>query len=340
MFHAVFSWRGLAVFWVAAIAVTGVCGGILQALGPIPRPPQEKAALAEPHPRPPDPAPSPAAPATQVAGPNPALLEPSPGHPAAFIPRVGADGQTARVAYAAPAPAVPDGSPRVALLVSGFGLSERDSREALQALPGPVSLAVSAYAAAPPALYDAARAGGHELLASIPMEPKGYPLDDEGDRSLLTGLTPAENRSNLEWALGRTEGAVGATGASDGLRGERFADVSAALDPILDEIARRGLLYVDPIPGQSADRPGLAARTVDIVIDDPPTRAEIEAKLAALERMAREKGSAIGLAGPLLPNTIDRIADWAKGLKDRGIALVPVSLLVTPPKQPVGDPPR
>jgi polysaccharide deacetylase 2 family uncharacterized protein YibQ len=67
---------------------------------------------------------------------------------------------------------------------------------------------------------------------------------------------------------------------------------------------------------------------VDVVVDDPPARAEIEAKLATLERLAREKGSALGLAGPLAPVTIERIASWAKGLDDKGIALAPVSALV------------
>ncbi len=340
MLQAMFSWRGLAVCWAGAIIIAGLGAGVLQALGPLPPTEKKEAGPAsapqDAHPEE-EPSPKPATPPPEIAAPNPALLEPSPTNPSVRLPRVGENGLTARVAYAAPVVKVPAGTPLVAILISGFGLSERDSQQALTMLPGPVSFAVSAYSSVPPSTVDAARLAGHELLASVPMEPQGYPLTDEGDRSLLTGLTPSENHHNLNFALGRTEGAVGATGASDGMRGERFAAVSAAINPILHEIGRRGLLYVDPVPGSSAARPGLAARSVDMVIDDPPARADIEAKLATLERTAREKGSAIGLAGPLYPNTIDRIADWAKGLKDRGIALAPVSQLVTAPAEPAEE---
>jgi len=264
----------------------------------------------------------------RVAGPDDALMEASRFAPAR-MPKVGADGRMARVVYAGPVSPGVAGMPRVALLLSGFGLSERDSRAALIEVPGAVSLAVSAYAEGIAGLLEEARAGGHELLASVPMEPQDYPQNDEGPRSLMTGLAPAENALNLEWALGRTAGAVGATGASDnGMRGQRFAEVAGVFDPMVDEIGRRGLLYIDPRPGRAPVRPGLAARAVDVVLDDRIGRAEIDAKLSALERVARERGSAIGLAGPLRPATIERIGAWARSLGERGMLLVPVSAVV------------
>ena len=304
-------------------------------MGPVAQGPVAQGAAAKPHAEEAHaPAPVPArveaAPPARprVAAPDPALLEPSRSFAPALLPRVAADGRAARVVYAGPLPAAVAGAPRIALLVAGFGQSERDSRAALDQLPGAVAFAVSAYAGTQAAMLEAARAAGHELLASVPMEPQGFPLNDAGTRSLLTGLTAEDNRLNLEWALSRTQGAVGATGASDGMRGERFAEVSGAIDPVLDEIGRRGLLYVDPRPGRAPSRPGLMARAVDVVLDDSPARAEIEGKLVTLERVARERGSAIGLAGQLRPVTIERIADWAKKLEARGLVLVPVSALV------------
>ena len=99
---------------------------------------------------------------------------------------------------------------------------------------------------------------------------------------------------------------------------------------MLEEVGRRGLLYIDPRPGRTSALPaaGAPSRSVDLVVDDPPARAEIEAKLAALERLARERGSSLGLAGPLRPVTIERIAAWAKGLEERGLVLAPVSALM------------
>lgn len=320
------AWRALGLFWVVVLLVLGGGAVALQVMGPA-----RNEVAAAPHDVPahsPEP-PAPPVPAPGIARPDPALLERAPGFPQLMLPRV-VDRRAARTVYAAPVPTAPAGAKRVALLLGSFGGSEKDSRTAIETLPGPVSFAVSAYTAnAAGPLLEAARFAGHELLVSVPMEPDGYPLNDEGTRSLRTGLSPEENRTNLVWSLGQTQGAVGATGASDGMRGERFAGLPASFDPVVEEILRRGLLYVDPRPGV-ATQPG--ARSVDLVIDDSQARAEIEGRLAALERIAREKGSAIGLAGQLRPVTLDRIAAWSQGLAARGMVLVPVSSLVEEPR--------
>ncbi len=295
-------------------------GGVaLQVLGPVRRP----VILAA------TPAPPPAAAKPEwdgkIAEPDPALLEPSRAFSGVGLPRIGADGRLPRLAYRRPTPP-PGAQPRIALLLAGVGLSAADSRAAIDRLPGAVSLAFSAYTPNPEALLTAARSRGHEILASVPMEADGYPWNDAGPRSLLTGSPPAANRENLEWAMSRMQGYVGLTGASDGMRGERFADQSSSFALVLDEAARRGLLYVDPRPGAPAP-PG-TGRTIDVVIDDPPTRADMEAKLILLERAARDHGTALGLAGPLRPATIERLAAWAEDVEKRGYQLVPVSALI------------
>ncbi|HYZ64815.1 MAG TPA: divergent polysaccharide deacetylase family protein, partial [Acetobacteraceae bacterium] len=267
----------------------------------------------------------------RIASPDPALLEPSRAFPPAMLPRVAPDGRTPRVVYARrfdPA----DKRPRIGIILAGLGMSEADSRMAIDTLPGAVTLAFSPYVNNPDPLLDQARGRGHEMLISVPMEPQGYPLNDAGSRSLLTGADAAQNRANLEWALSRIQGYVGATGAFEGMRGERFAEQTVGLTAALEDVGKRGLLYIDPRPGRTAPGPaGLPSRAVDVVIDDPPARAEIEAKLAALERLAREKGSALGLAGPVRPVTVERIASWARGLEERGLVLAPVTAILEPP---------
>ena len=100
--------------------------------------------------------------------------------------------------------------------------------------------------------------------------------------------------------------------------------------PVLQTLAERGLLYVDPRPG-SPYPSGVWGRSIDLVIDEPAVRPEIETKLAQLEQIARDKGSALGLAGAVRPVTVDRIAAWANGLAGRGLALAPVSALAQRP---------
>jgi polysaccharide deacetylase 2 family uncharacterized protein YibQ len=227
-----------------------------------------------------------------------------------------------------------DPHPRVAILLAGIGMSELESDDAIRVTPAAVSLVVSPYAFRPEKLLAAVRAAGHEYLLSVPMEPQAYPFDDPGRYALMTGSTPELNANHLEWVLSRFAGYVGATGALNGARGERFANTPGQFGTMLGELASRGLLYVDPRPGASP-LARVTSRAVDIVIDEPAVRTEIETKLARLEEIARTRGSAIGLAGVPRPVTIDRIPAWATSLPSRGLTLAPVSALVQPP---VSDP--
>lgn len=319
------------MFW--AIVVAAVAGGgiVLQLLGSPVSPVIEARLTPEPA-APPPPSRQPG----QIEQPLPGLLERSKMYPPAMLPRIAADGRLARLVYARPF-AAGDQRPKIAIVITGFGMSDAESRAAIQNLPGPISLAFSPYASNPDSLLDLARKSGHEMLISLPLEPQGYPLNDAGSKSLLTGAAPNQNAANLEWSLSRIQGYVGAIGALDSMRGERFAEQSSSLRTVLDELSSRGLLYVDPRPGKTVDKlADVPGRAVDAVIDDPLSRAEIEAKLLTLERAAREKGSAIGFAGPLRPVTVERIAAWARGLDDKGITLLPVSALINPlAKEPV-----
>ncbi len=330
----------LGWFWATVLGVLAVGAAVLQVLGPLPpslvatppavpaRPPEPDAA-AVPH------LPPRQAPAANLGIPAPlaSMQEPAPWFDGAMLPRIDAEGRMPMQAYAAPFDAA-DPRPRVAVLLAGIGMAEIDSEEAIRATPAAVSLAISPYAPRPGHLLELARAAGHEVLVSLPMEPLGYPLNDPGPRALLTGLSPAQNHEQLIWALSRIGGYVGATATMSGLRGERFA-ASPQMKPVLEELARRGLLYVDPRPvpsrpgGPSLARPGV--RVADVVIDDPPVRSEIEARLARLEQLARDRGSALGVIGLPGPVTIDRLAAWTATLGARGVYLVPVSALVPPP---------
>ena len=69
-----------------------------------------------------------------------------------------------------------------------------------------------------------------------------------------------------------------------------------------------------------------------MVVDEPATRAEIDARLLALERLARERGAALGYVGEASPVAVARIAAWAAEAPGRGIVLAPPSALVRPPR--------
>lgn len=262
-----------------------------------------------------------------IAGADPTLTEPGPHGP---LPRISADGRTPIRAYGRPFDRS-DTRPRIAIIVGDIGLNAAQSDDALRRLPPAVSLAITPYGHGLPAWSDRARERGVETLVAIPMEPAGFPRNDPGDRALLINQSLPENLDRLAWALSRTQGYVGAIGAIGGMRGERFANSGAAFATVQDSLHGRGLLYIDPRPG--ARGPARAwGRAVDVVIDEPATRGEIERRLAALEAMARERGSALGLAGSPTPVVVDRVAAWAETLAAKGLVLAPASVLIRRPE--------
>ena len=77
-----------------------------------------------------------------------------------------------------------------------------------------------------------------------------------------------------------------------------------------------------------------AASAADVVIDEPATREGVERRLQELERVAKEWGSALGVAGDASPVLLDRITSWATGLEQRGIVLAPVTAILRRPEIP------
>lgn len=332
--------RALALFWAVVLGGVAALVVVLALLGAPPRheaihagaapPATEMAAVPSSRAAP---AATPVMPAPGVPpAADPALLEAAQDFPGQDLPRIGPDGRKPMQVYAGAA-GRGEKRPRVGLVLGGIGLSAADSTAAIEQLPAAVTLAFSPYAQNPVGLAQAARAHGHEILISLPLEPQGYPLNDEGPETLLTGAAPADNARRLEWALSRLTGYAGATGALDGLHGERFAGEKMLFEGLQHDLAARGLFYIDPRPG-AAPPEFVPGRAVDLVVDAPPGEAAIAAALEALSRRALEHGTALGLADLPRPVTVSRIAIWAGSLTEQGLALVPASALVAAPGSP------
>lgn len=262
---------------------------------------------------------------TPVSKPVPDMLEPAPGEPGHNLPKPGPAGQLARNVYAAAVPAVPATNARVGILLDGYGLSEEMSLNAARTLPAMVSFAVSTYAPARPALSEVARQRGHEVFLSLPMQPSTAPMDDEGPRALGYDHSETVDRDNLRWALSRFDGYVGVTNAFSGLDGDAYAQ-SPDFQMVSRELNQRGLLYLNATPNAQRIGPapgGDAAMTLDTDAD----AAGIDGQLAHLVQLAKTRGSAIAVAGPMRPVLLMRLAEWVKTLSTQNISLVPVSSL-------------
>jgi polysaccharide deacetylase 2 family uncharacterized protein YibQ len=254
------------------------------------------------------------------------------------LPKVAADGRRPVEVYARPsryaAAAAAGGPPRIAILVTGLGLPDSPPGDVLKGLPAPMSVSYGAYGRSLQDWVTKARADGHEVLLQIPLEPNNYPTDDPGPHTLLTTLPPEENMKRLQWLMSRYTGYVGVTNHM----GAKFESVPESFQPVLEELKRRGLLYVDDgsardsTAWQIANTIGLDYSVVSVQIDAGQSAADIAKQLAQLEAVARERGAAIGVARAK-PATIKQLAEWAAKLEGKGIVLVPVSAAVRSQRQ-------
>jgi len=145
----------------------------------------------------------------------------------------------------------------------------------------------------------------------MPVSEPGDLLGSAGPKALGNSLHTDVNRERLHWAMARFPGYLGISGNFSARLSER-----GSATPALSEISDRGLALLD-----------LDAEGGPIWVDQDLRSQSIDEALYRLEKAARLKGQAIGVAGTT-PLAINRIQNWIAGLAERGIRLVPVSALL------------
>ncbi|MBL6947580.1 MAG: divergent polysaccharide deacetylase family protein [Rhodospirillales bacterium] len=244
------------------------------------------------------------------------------------LPITGKDGSVSWKVYARPYEGENQGK-RVAIVVMDLGLSRASSRAAIGKLPGDVTLALNPYARDLSDWLVRARLVGHEVLMMLPMESERFPVQDAGPLSLDTALKEEDNIKRLELLLSQVTGYIGVATSM----GSRFGTSDALMTSVLKILKDRGLMLLTSgvqstlLGPKIARKIGLPLVVGDIILDEEPSRAGIDAKLQRLEEMLKERSTAVAIAQPY-PATIARLIAWIKTLKGKKITLVPVSALV------------
>jgi len=218
-------------------------------------------------------------------------------------------------------------APMIAVIIDDVGVNQPRSREAVR-LPGPLTIAVIPYGNHLRAHVAEARGHGHEIMVHIPMEPLD-PGADPGPNALLTSLGSEELLRRLRWDLDRFDGYVGVSNHM----GSRFTTWDKGMRLVMREMHRRGLLYVDSwthnrslgMPMSRRYRVPNAAR--DVFIDHDITEDMIRRRLGKLERIARRRGYAVGIAHPYALS-MRILREWIVAVEARGFRLVPISAVV------------
>lgn len=267
--------------------------------------------------------------AIETHGALPQLIEETQHGP---LPRIGADGLKPHEAYARPAitPETAGGRKLIAIVVTGLGLNTTTTREAIDTLPGAVTLAFAPYGNGLTETAGAARGRGHEIMLELPLEPFDYPQNDPGPHTLLADQPARDNLEKLYWLLARMGGYTGVLNHM----GARFTASAADFSPIMEELGIRGLAYLDDGTSNRSVAPQLARANnvpfarADAALDTNPARSAILEALDGLQTRASERGWAIGTLSAL-PVSIRTLAEWSAGLDENAYLLVPLSALLT-----------
>lgn len=227
------------------------------------------------------------------------------------------------------------GGKRITVVITGLGLSQTGTQRALAELPPEITLAFAPTGNSLDRWMREARKKGHEVLIQVPMEPFNYPQVNPGPNTLRLASSAQTNIDNLHWALGRMTNYSGVMN----YLGARFMNEEGAMQPILDELGQRGLLYFNDGSGaggstlpNNALRAGVPYLNGNLIIDSSNDAGSIRSKLKALESLAEARGTAVG-SGSALELTIKEVADWANDAKKRGFEIVGAAALSKDPER-------
>lgn len=248
--------------------------------------------------------------------------------PNGLLPIIASNGRTPAQAYARPF-TPQQGRPMIAVVIGGLGFNARATAQAIDELPPEITLSFVPYANDLQSWIDRARARGHEVLLELPMEPFDPDADDTGPQTLLASAPAQQNVQRLEQLLSRGTGYFGVTN----YQGARFATSAQASQPIVQQLRRRGLVFVSSGIGQrtalsvEAQRASLPVTAADRIIDARREASAIDDQLLNLEALALQNQSAIG-AGFAYPVTMEQVGRWARDIESRGYQLAPASAVL------------
>ena len=217
----------------------------------------------------------------------------------------------------------------IAVVIDDLGQVSAPARE-LIALPYKITLAVMPGLPQSKKITELAKQNDREVLLHLPMEPKNRNGKREAFGTLRSDMTPMEFMAAISADIDAVPGAVG----GEQPRRLGLTENPEAMKFLMDKLNDRGLFFLDSLTGPkssayaTAKDAGLKAAKRDVFIDNESNSpAAIRAQLDELARIARKRGSAIGIGHPH-PATMSELKKWLETLDEQGIEVVPVSRLV------------
>ena len=218
------------------------------------------------------------------------------------------------------------GGRHVAVIIDDIGYDLRLAEE-LARIEAPIAFAVLPHT---PHAREAARllhAAGKEILLHLPMEPRSYPGNDPGKGALFVRMDPEEIRSRIEADLAVVPHVSGVNNHM----GSRFMEDEAGLSVVMQELAKRGLFFVDSVTTDHSRARSAAARVGvryvarSLFIDHTPGYPAALATLVQPPARGRERTTPLLMIGHPRPETLRALGDALPLWRDEGVRVVPLA---------------
>lgn len=220
---------------------------------------------------------------------------------------------------------VEDDVPVIAIVIDDLGLNRKMTKEIIS-LPAPLTVSFMSYADDLDRQTLEAKNKGHELLLHTPMEPFN---NDPGPGALFADMDDKEIQDRLNVMFDSFSGYVGINNHM----GSRFTSDRRAMDVVMAEVKKRGLLFLDSLTarrstGKSvADAHKVPYAVRNVFLDNARKTSKVTEQLHLLEKVAERNGTAVGIGHPHKV-TAEALKTWIPEAQKRGFAIVPVSTVV------------
>lgn len=220
----------------------------------------------------------------------------------------------------------------IAVIIDDIGYDLRMVEELVR-IGAPLAFAILPHT---PHAVEAARllhGAGKEILLHMPMEPRSYPAENPGAGALFVHMNDQEIRRRIEAGIA----AVPYISGVNNHMGSRFMEDEARLFVVMQELAKRGLFFVDTrtTPDSrgraAAARAGVRFLQRTVFIDHPPGYATALANLTRPPRQVLEKRRPSLLIGHPIPGTLRALKEASQLWQNEGVRIFPVSACFNAP---------
>jgi polysaccharide deacetylase 2 family uncharacterized protein YibQ len=218
------------------------------------------------------------------------------------------------------------GGRQIAVLIDDIGY-DLGLAEDLMRIDAPLAFAILPYT---PHAREAARllhAAGKEILLHLPMEPRSYPAENPGKGALFVNMDEEEIRRRIEADLT----AVPYVAGVNNHMGSRFMEDEGRLAVVMQELAKKGLFFVDSLTTpvsrarSAAAKAGVRYVSRTAFIDNTPGYAAALTNLLQPPRRGWEAGKPLLMIGHPRPETVRALREAQPFWQTEGVRMIPLS---------------